>query len=375
MIRVLIVDDSAFNRVTIERLLEGAPDIQVVGTAVDGYDAIRKIRRLQPDLLTLDLEMPNMDGLSLLRWVMTQQPLPVLVVTSRESNCSLFEALELGALDFILKPGRVSPELPVIRRALLAKIREIVGSRPLMRRPMGTRPSGSVPRSDTVAGTPVGCRLFALAASTGGPPALQTILRGLSPEFPGAVVIAQHMPAYFTTAFARRLNDLCALPVREADHGDAVGCGQVLVAPGGRQMTIRGEAATGRLWVDLHDPGTSDRHVPSGDVLMESAARSCGAASAGIVLTGMGDDGSRGLAAIRKAGGRSMAESETTAVVYGMPRHAVATGAVERVCALEEIAGAMEFMARMPLSTPIGPDSSAGPITTTVETTTWREQQ
>jgi two-component system chemotaxis response regulator CheB len=366
VIRVLIVDDSAFNRVTIERLLEGASDIQVVGTAVDGYDAIRKIRRLQPDLLTLDLEMPNMDGLSLLRWIMTQQPLPVLVVTSRESNCSLFEALELGALDFILKPGRVSPELPVIQQALLAKVRAIVRSRPLIRRPAVTRPSHPVSPSRTLEGSPAGCRLFALAASTGGPPALQTILRDLSPEFPGAVVIAQHMPAHFTTAFARRLNDLCALPVREAGHGDAVVCGQVLVAPGGRQMTIRGDAGNRRLWIDLCDAGPADRHVPSGDLLMESVARTCGTAGAGIVLTGMGDDGTRGLAAIREAGGRSMAESEVTAVVYGMPRHAVAAGVVERVCAQEEIAGAMEFMARMPLS---------NPLTTRVETTIWREQR
>jgi two-component system chemotaxis response regulator CheB len=369
VIRVLIVDDSAFNRVTIERLLDGAPDIQPVGTAVDGYDAIRKIRRLRPDLLTLDLEMPNMDGLSLLRWVMSQQPLPVLVVTSRESNVSLFEALELGALDFILKPGRISPDLPLIRQALTEKIRGIVKSRPLARRPAAPRPVSDVVASGRGAELHGGCRLFVLAASTGGPPALQTILRELSPDFAGAVAIAQHMPADFTGAFARRLNDLCALPVREAVDGDKVTCGQVLVAPGGRQTTIVGEARTGQMRVSLREAGRDERHVPSGDLLMESAARACGAASAGIVLTGMGDDGSRGLAAIRQAGGRSLAEAESTAVVYGMPRHAVACGVVEHVCALEEIAGVMEQMARMP-AFPRGGKA----VSTTVETITWREQ-
>jgi two-component system chemotaxis response regulator CheB len=373
VIRVLIVDDSAYNRVTIERLVEGAADMQVVGTAMDGYEAIRMVRQLHPDLLTLDLEMPNMDGLSFLRWLMSQQPLPVLVVTSRESNYSLFEALELGALDFVLKPGRVSPELPKIREALLAKIRDIVRSRPRLRRPTGSRTACQEPPPETAGGSRGGCRLFVLAASTGGPPALQTILRDLSPEFPGAVLIAQHMPAYFTATFARRLNELCALPVREAAAGDEVCCGQVLVAPGGQQMTVRGDAVAGRLWVDLHEAGPEDRHVPSGDLLMESVAHSCGFASAGIVLTGMGDDGSRGLAAIRRAGGRSMAESEATAVVYGMPRHATAAGVVEQVCALESMAVAMELVAREPLSSAGRLGAGAGPVSAMNETITWRE--
>jgi two-component system chemotaxis response regulator CheB len=350
VIRVLIVDDSAFNRVTIGRVLEGASDIEVVGTAVDGYDAIRQIRQRRPDVLTLDLEMPNMDGLSLLRWVMSQHPLPVLVVTSRESNYSLFEALELGALDFVLKPGRVSPELPRIREDLLAKLRQISVSRLHLRRP-GPIGEKALPSPVTVkideSDSRRGCRLFVLVASTGGPPALQTILRGLSPAFPASIAVAQHMPAYFTTALARRLNDLSPLPVREAVAGDDLGPGQVLLAPGGAQMTIAGSTADA-FRVQVNPAAPEDRHVPSGDQLLESAARYGQAVSTGIVLTGMGDDGTRGLAAVQGAGGRTLAESQSTAVVFGMPGHAIAAGVVEQALPLEQIAGAMESLARLP---------------------------
>ena len=332
MIRVVVVDDSAFNRVTLEKLLRTAADIEVVGTARDGFDAIRQIRVLQPDVVTLDLEMPGLDGLGVLRWIQADAPVPVVVVTSRESNQSLFQALRLGAVDFVLKPGRVSPRLPVVGDELQRKIRRLGGGRgdraAVRARDLAVGPA----RPPTAA---PGC--IVLAASTGGPPALHRVVGSLPADLPAAVLIVQHMPPASTGMFARRLDDSCPLPVREATSGAELTPGQVLVAPGGLQMTV---AAVDGAWRAGLRPGqTEDQHRPSADVLMLSVARLCGAAAAGVVLTGMGGDGTRGLAAIRAAGGLTVAESSDTAVVFGMPRQAIEAGVVDRVLDLDAIPG------------------------------------
>ncbi len=341
MTRVLIIDDSAYNRATLSRLLDGCADLQVVGTARDGLEAIRMIRQHGPHVLTLDLEMPGMDGLSLLRWVMAEEPLPVVVVTSRESNYSLFEALELGALDFVLKPGRVSPDLPSIGDDLVAKIRQIGEERTRLDRLVTQSvpsPVSATPRELPVVGD--GTRLVAMVASTGGPQALQHILSGLPPDFPAAVALVQHMPAGFTGSFARRLDEICALPVREARSGDILRPGEVVLAPGGRHMRV--EEMMGRCFsVRVDEPREGDIHVPSGDHLLHSAGRVAGKAAAGIILTGMGDDGTMGMSDLVAAGGLAVAESERSAIVFGMPRNAIAAGVIDRVVPLESMAALM----------------------------------
>jgi two-component system chemotaxis response regulator CheB len=342
MIRVLIVDDSAFNRVTLAELLDGVPDLKVVGSARDGYDAIKCIKQSDPHIITLDLEMPGMDGLSLLRWVMAEHPLPVVVVTSRESNVNLFDALELGALDFVLKPGRVSPQLPGIRDELVAKLRQVARCRPRL----AARIAGA---SHTAAAGSGGInlpavngdtRLLAMVASTGGTQALQRIVSELPADFRGAVAVVQHMPAAFTGAFAQRLDERCALPVREARQGDLLRPGEILLAPGGHHLRVEGRLGEAYA-IRLETPAGRELHVPSGDILLASAARVAGSTAAGFVLTGMGSDGTAGLAAMKEAGAVTVAESERSAVVFGMPRNAIAAGTVDRVVALAGIAPLM----------------------------------
>ncbi|MFQ5669763.1 MAG: chemotaxis-specific protein-glutamate methyltransferase CheB [Acidobacteriota bacterium] len=359
MRRVLIVDDSAFNRVTLERALRDVPGIQVVGTAVDGYDAIRQIRRWQPHVMTLDLEMPRMDGLSLIRWVMQRHPLPILVVTSRESNYSLFEALELGALDFVLKPGRVSPDLASIRQDLITKIHQVVDIPMHARRyrPGDHRTAADTPPAPAVCLEPLAAghvpRVIAMVASTGGPAALQVILRALPGTFPIPIIVVQHMPSHFTQAFARRLDETASLKVVEARKGEQVLPGMVLIAPGGSHMMLV-EGSQRSLWIALRPGLETDPYIPSGDRLLASVAAVCGDAGAGVILTGMGQDGCQGLKRLREAGGLTMAESEESAVVYGMPRHALAAGAVQEIMPLEQIVAQIKLMGQAAASAALG---------------------
>jgi len=345
VIRVLIVDDSAFNRVTLAELLDGVPDLKVVGCARDGYEAIKYIRSEKPDVITLDLEMPGMDGLSLLRWVKAEQPLPVVVVTSRESNVNLFDALELGALDFVLKPGRVSPQLPGIGDELVTKLRQVARSRPLLPGLSGRskRSASGVVSRISLPTVKNDMRLMVLVSSTGGPQALQLILGDLPAGFGGAIAVVQHMPAAFTGAFAQRLDERCRLPVREALAGDMLRPGEVLVAPGGRHLCVEGRIGEA-FAMRLQPPMGNDMHVPSGDILLESAAQVAGNTAAGFVLTGMGNDGTAGLKALKEAGGVTVAESERSAVVFGMPRNAIASGVVDRVVPLGAVAPLMSAM-------------------------------
>lgn len=341
-IRALVVDDSAFNRQALSRMLTEAPGIEVVGTAVDGVDAIGKVLRLTPDVITLDLEMPNMDGFTFLRWLMKERPTPVLIISSRSDSRSVFRALELGAVDFLAKPeARVSKSIASIGDELLAKVQA------LFRLPMQNvqsavnllgkdRPAPHPRREEDVVPQRGPVEVVAIAASTGGPPAVQAIITALPADFGACVVIAQHMPAGFTRSFAERLNKMSSVIVSEASSGDRLHPGMALIAPGARHLLVRRDHEG--LYVDLAQPGTADRFVPSADRLMQSLADVCGRAVLGVVLTGMGNDGSAGVMAIKRQGGQSIAESEESAVIFGMPQEAIRAGAVDKVLPLSGMA-------------------------------------
>jgi len=346
-LKVLIVDDSAFHRRTLARIIAAAPDFEVVGTAADGEEAIKRVVTLKPDLVTLDLEMPRMDGFTFLRWLMRTLPRPTLVVSSRESNKSVFRALELGAADFVLKPvSHASERLGQIGGEVLAKLREISVARPdklavraerLAARPAEPPVLVKRPVAPTAGGR-YGC--VAIGSSTGGPPALQQVLAALPPDFPAAVVIAQHMPEGFTRMFAERLDRIVALRVQEAQGDEELAPGLVLVAPGGMNLLVQ-RGVGGRVFCRLETPRPEDRYVPSADRLIGTAAEAYGKRLIALVLTGMGDDGAVGIRAARAAGGFTMAEAEESCVVFGMPREAIRTGAVQQVLPLPEIGAAI----------------------------------
>ncbi|HZS38523.1 MAG TPA: chemotaxis-specific protein-glutamate methyltransferase CheB [Polyangia bacterium] len=359
-IRVLVIDDSAYNRQTITSMLEESPGVQVVGRAVDGEEGLRQAFQLLPDVITLDLEMPKMDGFSFLRILMSKKPMPVIVISGHNTRENVFKALELGALDFVAKPSRnITPELKGIKDELLGKVRLVtqlrmvsLADRAARTASMGTV-SGVFPQlggqpSVTVAPGrregPAPPRLIAIGASTGGPPAITQILSALDSELPLGIVVTQHMPVKFTKAFAERLDRTTAWRVREAEPGDAVSVGVVLVAPGSGSLTVRREGA--QLKADVIPPQPDDRFVPSVDRMFDSVARAIGADALGIILTGMGGDGGRGVRALKTAGGRVLAESPQTAVISGMPQEAIATGQVDEVIPLGAMADAITRFAR-----------------------------
>lgn len=347
-VRVLVIDDSAYSRRTITRILEEMPEVEVIGFASNGEEGLRRIREAKPDLVTLDLEMPVMDGFTLLRIIMSTSPLPVIVISSRSDDERVFKALELGAVDFIAKPGgAISVELGNIRDDLQMKVRSVMQ---LNRETLAGRRPASAPKSpELVAFSASRIQLLVVGASTGGPPAIQRLLTLLPSRLPCALLIAQHMPVGFTSAFAERLDRLCPFPVREARDGDEVSPGTALVAPGGWNMTVERRDVP-RIVLSRPDP--LERYVPSIDTLLVSVARTYGQRSLALILTGMGSDGLKGARAIKEAGGAVMAESENSAVVFGMPREVIAAGLADRVVALDEAAEAvLEFMSTGP-STP-----------------------
>lgn len=346
-IRALVVDDSAYNRTVITQMLESDAGIEVVGSATDGVDAIAKVLRLSPDVITLDLEMPNMDGFTFLRWLMKERPKPVIVLSSRSDNRSVFRALELGAVEFLAKPEtRISRSIETIRDDLLNKVHAVLNLEMSKIKStvdlLARQHAAPVVRKEDEAREQGPIEIAAIAASTGGPPALQAILTGLPASLSAGIVIAQHMPAGFTRSFAERLNKLSALVVREAAAGDRVEPGTVLIAPGGYHLLVKREQ--GGLMTELDARRSSDRYVPSADRLMVSVAEACGAAALGIVLTGMGNDGVEGVRAIKQQHGSCLAESEESAVVFGMPQEAIRSGAVDKILPLSKIAG--EIMLR-----------------------------
>jgi two-component system chemotaxis response regulator CheB len=334
LIRVLVIDDSAFSRQTITRMLEGSPLVEVVGVARDGEEALRKTLELEPDLITLDLEMPRMDGFTFLRLVMSKLPTPIMVISGRAGEEEVFKALDLGAVDFIAKPTpHATPELASIQQELLRKVHAIRQLRiDKVRERIQSAPPvvEATPRMRSVV-PPV----VAIGSSTGGPSALMQTLGAFSEALPCAFLVAQHMPPGFTRGFAERLDRLTPFCVCEARGGEEPRPGHVLIAPGGSHLEL--ESPAGRVVTRVSAGGPSDKYAPSVDRLFESAAKHFGRDVLALVLTGMGDDGRRGVAAVKQAGGTVVAESEETAVIFGMPQQAIRTGNVDLVLPLGEI--------------------------------------
>lgn len=340
-VRALVVDDSAYNRVTISRMLESSPQIKVAATAVNGEDAIKQVMKHAPDVITLDLEMPVMDGFAFLRWLMANRPTAVIAVSSRSSDRSVFKALELGAVDFIAKPGgRVSPRLEEIQRDLVAKVLQVTDVRMenLRRRVAEDEEHGAAP-PPPAASCAGGIELVAIGCSTGGPPALQHVFESL-PLLPIPIVVAQHMPPAFTRLFAERVNKLTSYEVKEAEDGEMLAGGTAYVAPGGMQMEVR--RVPDGLQVRTFTAKSTDLYAPSVDRLLTSASEACGERLVAIIMTGMGDDGSQAIQRVRARGGRTIAESAESAIIFGMPNEAIKTGAVEEILPLEAIPTAIQ---------------------------------
>ncbi len=342
-LKVLIVDDSAYNRQSIAETVAASPEVKVVGKAANGEEALRLVSLLKPDVITLDLEMPRMDGFTFLRILMSKMPTPVVVVSSYSQKENVFKALELGALDFVAKPDRyVDGELSSVREELVQKV---LLARTLRNTSLATRRnfeslSGVEPLRPAARATVVAPRyLVAIASSTGGPTALMEIFAGLPSRMRDAVLVAQHMPDKFTRTFAERLDRRSALDVSEAQDLVAVGEATAFVCPGRQCMEVENvPGSQTALRLRVRAPRPEDRYVPSADRLFSSVAEVAGRRAVGIILTGMGDDGVQGARDIVDKGGIVIAESEATAVVYGMPGAAVRAGVVARSLPLGAIA-------------------------------------
>ncbi len=348
-IRVLIVDDSALVRQTLTDILQSDPEIEVIGTATDPFAAARRIQQEVPDVITLDIEMPRMDGLTFLRKIMAQRPVPVVVCSSLAESGSetLAQAWDAGAVEVIAKPRVDTAQF--LQEAKIRICDAVKASARVRMGNVGTRSNRmqSPPKkltADAVLPPPPSGQAMArttetvicIGASTGGTESLRVVLEALPAAVPG-IVIVQHMPEKFTEAFARRLNGLCAVEVKEAEDGDTVLRGRVLIAPGDRHTLLQRSGA--RYYVSVKTGPLVSRHRPSVDVLFRSAARYAGANALGIIMTGMGDDGARGLLEMRQAGAPTIAQDEASSVVFGMPKEAIALGAAERILPLDHLAG------------------------------------
>jgi two-component system, chemotaxis family, protein-glutamate methylesterase/glutaminase len=337
MIRVLVVDDSAFVRQALTRMLGSAPDIEVVGTAVDGKEGWEKALDLRPDVVTLDVKMPRMDGLEALRRIMADCPTAVLLLSSqtKEGAEVTLRGLELGAMDFVDKTSvQGQMNLLSLSEELQAKVRALASvPRSRLRVASLVRETGPkvLPAQHAAR-----AQVVVIGTSTGGPPALQAIIPRLPEVLPCAVLVVQHMPVGFTRSLAERLDARSVVEVREAKHDEVVRPGCVLIAPAGQHMKLRRRGGDVRVWLD--DEPRSALHRPSVDVLMASVAKVYGERAMGVILTGMGSDGVEGLRAIRDAGGLTLAESEETCVIYGMPKAAVEAGVVDKAVPLTRVA-------------------------------------
>jgi two-component system chemotaxis response regulator CheB len=339
-VRALVIDDSAYNRVTLTRMLESDSRIKVVATAVNGEDGIKQVMKHRPDVITLDLEMPIMDGFAFLRWLMVNLPTAVIAVSSRASDRSVFKALELGAIDFIAKPGgRVSPRLEEIQKDLVSKVQQVVQLQmENLRRRVYEEPAPPVAVAPAADFCAKGIELVVIGCSTGGPPALQHLFQAL-PLLPVPFVVAQHMPSTFTRLFAERVNKLTQYEVKEAVDGELLMPRTVYIAPGGMQTEVR-RIAEG-LQVRVFPANENDLYAPSVDRLFRTASDACLDRLIAVIMTGMGDDGSEAIRTVHERGGKTIAESQQSAIIFGMPAEAIRTGAIEDVVALPDIPNAI----------------------------------
>ena len=356
VIKVLLVDDSASVRQTLASILEDAPDIRVIGAASDPFIAVKRMQEELPDVIILDVEMPRMDGITFLRRIMAQRPIPVIICSTLTEHGSqmLLDAMEAGAVDVIPKP-RVDTKqfLQESKVRICDTVRAAAQARPAAARAPRRMVEAKL-SADAMLPPPVSTRAMAqttervvmIGASTGGTESLRLVLEALPATAPG-IVIVQHMPERFTAAFARRLDGLCHVDVKEAEDGDAVLPGRVLIAPGNRHTLLTRSGA--RYQVNVKDGPLVSRHRPSVDVLFRSAAQYAGANAVGILMTGMGDDGARGLLEMKKAGAHTVAQDEETSVVFGMPKEAIARGAAMRVLPLDAIAGEIVRLRHEPM--------------------------
>ncbi|HVI51875.1 MAG TPA: chemotaxis response regulator protein-glutamate methylesterase [Candidatus Sulfotelmatobacter sp.] len=347
-IRVLIIDDSATVRRTMTDILSSDPEIEVLGVAQDPFAAVRRISEEVPDVITLDVEMPRMDGITFLRKLMSQHPIPVVMCSSLAETGSdtLLQALEAGAVDVLVKP-RVDTRQQLLeaRMRICDVVKAAAHARLHRRRTASVEPRRPEPKLSADAIMPPGRsgrsfsgvtdKIVCIGISTGGPESLREVLMALPADSPGIVVV-QHMPEKFTAAFASRLDGLCQVAVKEAEDGDAVMQGRVLIAPGNHHLLLR--RVGGNYFVEVRDGPLVSRHRPSVDVLFRSAAQAAGTNAVGIIMTGMGDDGAKGLLEMRQAGAWTVAQDEESCVVFGMPKEAIALGAAERVVPLSGIA-------------------------------------
>ena len=346
--RVLIVDDSAIVRTALAEIFSSDSRIEVMDTANDPYMAAKKIQKEVPDVITLDIEMPKMDGLTFLKKIMTQHPIPVVVISSLtdQGTVTALKALEYGAVEIIQKPDLHSKKLirdakiklcDIVLAASKSRLRRLRKKRPLAK-PMEVKPklsadaviekrgNFSLPKTTDV--------VISVGASTGGTEALRVFLEAMPVNAPG-IVIVQHMPEKFTKSFADRLNDLCLINVKEAQDGDAVLQGRALIAPGNKHTLLRRSGA--KYYVEVKNGPLVNRHRPSVDVLFRSTALYAGKNAIGVIMTGMGDDGAKGLLEMKEAGAKTVAQDEKSCVVFGMPKEAIKLGAADRVLPIEQI--------------------------------------
>ncbi len=342
-IRVLIVDDSAVVRQTMQDILSSDPEIDVIGTAADPFLAAERMRDVVPDVITLDVEMPRMDGITFLQKIMSQHPIPVVICSSltEKSSATTLRALEYGAVEIITKPKLGAKQFleesrvnicDAVKAAHSAKVKKIA-PRPLAVAPKLTADAViAKPQSKSMLETTE--KVVIVGASTGGTEALKVFLEAFPQDSPG-IVIVQHMPEHFTRAFANRLDGLCRVSVKEAEDNDSVLRGQALIAPGNRHCLLKRSGA--RYYVEIKDGPLVSRHRPSVDVLFRSAARYAGKNAVGVIMTGMGDDGAHGMLEMKQQGAFTIAQDEASCVVYGMPKEAVKLGAVDKIVPLDEI--------------------------------------
>lgn len=352
--KVMVIDDSAFVRQTLSQILNSDPGLEVVATAADPIFAANKIPKEKPDVITLDLEMPRMNGLTFLKKLMSVYPIPVVVISSLTEKGSemTFKAFEYGAIDVISKPRMVTREFfeesrillcDAVKAAAHANIKKIQTSAQIIqyKAPEHVAPKLSadeileLSHQSGVSIKNTTDKLIAIGASTGGTQAIERFLREMPPDCPG-IVIVQHMPELFTKSFADRLNELCKITVKEAVNGDMITTGKAIIAPGNRHMMV---AKTGaKYYIQINDGPLVNRHRPSVDVLFRSAANCAGSNAVGIIMTGMGDDGAKGLLEMKNAGAYTIAEDESSCIVFGMPKVAIGLGAACAVVPLQDIA-------------------------------------